>query len=82
MHPSFIFSALGLLSFVAAHCKIPFAKGDLGGAGTALGIQANSGNSQSDVTVFQGSQAKTFGETPGVSSLLVPFHLIPLNFSR
>ncbi|MCJ1396573.1 hypothetical protein MMC18_009464 [Xylographa bjoerkii] len=50
---------------VAGHCKITSAKGDLGGAGTALGITANSGNSESDVTVFSGAQAASFCETPG-----------------
>ena len=69
MHSSLPILALSLLSastLVAGHCKITAAKGDLGGAGTALGITANDGNSESDVTVFQGAQATTFGETPGV----------------
>jgi hypothetical protein len=62
--------ALGLLasaSLVAGHCKISAATGDLGGKGTGLGIDPTvDPNSESDVTVFSGSQAKTFGETPGV----------------
>ncbi|MCJ1436036.1 hypothetical protein MMC27_005414 [Xylographa pallens] len=57
--------ALALSTPVAGHCKITSAQGDLGGAGTALGITANSGNSESDVTVFSGAQAASFGETPG-----------------
>ncbi|MCJ1377516.1 hypothetical protein MMC17_000611 [Xylographa soralifera] len=57
--------ALTLSTPVAGHCKITSAQGDLGGAGTALGITANSGNSESDVTVFSGAQAASFGETPG-----------------
>lgn len=61
--------ALGLLasaSLVAGHCKISAVTGDLGGKGTGLGIDPTGDpNSESDVTVFQGSQAKTFGETPG-----------------
>ncbi|MCJ1417344.1 hypothetical protein MMC32_003687 [Xylographa parallela] len=57
--------ALALSTPVAGHCKITSAQGDLGGTGTALGITANSGNSQSDVTVFSGAQAASFGETPG-----------------
>ena len=66
MHPSFVLFAIGVLPLVAGHCKITSAKGDLGGKGTALGITDNDGNSQSDVTVFSGGQAKPFGDTPGV----------------
>ena len=53
---------LTLSPMISAHCKITAASGDLGGKGTALGITANSGNSQSDVTVFNSG---SFGETPG-----------------
>lgn len=66
MHKSIAFIALSIVPLVTGHCKITSASGDLGGKGTALGITANDGNSQSDVTVFQGSQADSFGETPGV----------------
>ncbi|MCJ1319868.1 hypothetical protein MMC15_005204 [Xylographa vitiligo] len=68
MHSIFIpiaLLALTLSTPVASHCKITSAQGDLGGAGTALGITADSGNSESDVTVFAGTQAASFGETPG-----------------
>ena len=66
MHLYFLLLASGVLPLVAGHCKITAATGDLGGKGTALGITANDGNSQSDVTVFSGRQAKTFGDTPDV----------------
>lgn len=72
MHFFAIVLALGVAPLVAAHGKITSATGNLGGNGTALGIVAGSGNSESDVTVFQGTQAKTFGETPGVSNPLPP----------
>ena len=58
--------AMGAIPLVAAHCKITAAQGDLGGAGTALGITANSGNSLNDVTIFSGAQGKTFGKTNSV----------------
>ena len=66
MYKSLLFLAIGVVPLVAGHCKITAASGDLGGKGTALGITANDGNSESDVTVFSGTQAKTFGDTPGV----------------
>lgn len=72
MHPSFVLFAIGVLPLVAGHCKITAAKGDLGGKGTALGITDNDGNSQSDVTVFSGGQAKPFGDTPGVRLQFFP----------
>lgn len=67
MHFSLALVAVGLAPFVAGHCKITAAKGDLGGAGVALGITANSGNSQADVTVFKGNSG--FGQTQAVSAI-------------
>ncbi|KAL8689301.1 MAG: hypothetical protein Q9218_005002 [Villophora microphyllina] len=44
-----------LLPLAAGHCKITSAQGDASNnKGTALGIQANSGNSQADVTILKG----------------------------
>ena len=67
MHLPLIFAAASLVPFVAAHCKITAAKGNLGGATVALGITAGSGNSQSDVTVFKNGAA--FGQTQAVSDI-------------
>jgi hypothetical protein len=77
---SLTLALLASAPLVAGHCKISAVIGDLGGKGTGLGINPSvDPNSQSDVTVFQGSQAKSFGETPGVSSPCSPHPTSSLN---
>ena len=61
MYSKIVCLAICALPLVAGHCKITSATGDASNdKGTALGIQAGSGNSQADVTVFKGNAA--FGD--------------------
>lgn len=66
--------ALIAAPLVAAHGKIAVATGDLGGNGTALGIQGGvipgpgaNKVTEPDTTVFKGSEADGCGLTKGVS---------------
>lgn len=62
-----ILISLALTPFASAHCKITSATGDAGGKGTALGMLAGSGNTESDVTIF--NQKTGFGRTPRGGSI-------------
>jgi hypothetical protein len=71
MHTQTIFTTiLASVPLIAAHGKVPVMTGDLGGNGTALGIQgavvADSGPNKAtelDTTVFKGSAADACGRT-------------------